>query len=484
TYSVDGGPASGTAPAGVSVSGNTVSIDPSNAAFNHLAVGQSSSIVVSYNVKDAQGATVAQTETLTITGTNDPATIAGVHTGSVQEDTNVVAGQLTTSGLLTITDPDTGESSFTAQPTAAGTYGTFTLAANGAWTYSVNNALAAVQALNTGQSLPDSFIAHSFDGSASQLVSVTINGLDDGIIGTGGNDTFSFSATATGVNTISDPGGNNDTIAITGNNALLTVLNFEKVGSDLVIDVNNQHITVLNHYAGNAVENITFATGQTYAGYALAGSYNVFAGATFTAPNGNSADVVAGTSVAQTIDGGNLGGDLLFGNGGDDTLLGRAGNDLLSGGAGNDILQGGAGDDVLVGGDGNDNLQGGDGNDVLVGGAGSDTIVFDTALSATNVDRIADFNANATDKISLSDAIFNLATAVGNPLQATEFAAGANAATTAFAASVRVIYDTTTGNLFFDANGGNTTTGRTLFATIDLTGVTGTVDASDFLVGP
>src|SRR6185369_14192595 len=85
TYSVDGGPASGTAPAGVSVSGNTVSIDPSNAAFNHLAVGQSSSIVVSYNVKDAQGATVAQTETITITGTNDAPTAAAPLTTSAAE---------------------------------------------------------------------------------------------------------------------------------------------------------------------------------------------------------------------------------------------------------------------------------------------------------------------------------------------------------------------------------------------------------------
>jgi VCBS repeat-containing protein len=460
-------------------------LDATNAAFQHLAEGAKTDVVANYTVSDGKGGSDSASLTITITGTNDAALIGGVSTGSVQEDTNVVASQLTTSGLLTITDPDTGEASFTAQPTVAGTYGTFTLAANGAWTYSVNNSLLAVQALNTGQSLPDSFTAHSSDGSASQLVSVTINGLDDGIVGTAGNDTFSFSATATAVNTISDPGGNNDTIAITGNNTLLTVLNFEKVGNDLVIDANNQHITVLNHYSGNAVEHITFATGQTYAGYAFSGTYDIFSGAGFTAPNGNSGDVVAGTSLTQTLDGGNQGGDLLFGNGGDDTLLGRTGNDLLAGGAGNDTLQGGAADDVLAGGDGSDNLQGGDGNDVLTGGNGTDTFTFDTALNAaSNVDRIVDFNANATDKISLSDAIFNLATAVGNPLQVTEFAAGANAATTAFAASVRMIYDTTTGNLFLDANGGNTTNGRTLFATIDIIGVSGTVDASDFVVGP
>src|SRR6185369_10052002 len=105
TYSVDGGPASGTAPAGVSVSGNTVSIDPSNAAFNHLAVGQSSSIVVSYNVKDAQGATVAQTETITITGTNDAPTVAAPLTTSAAEG----AAAYTQNLLAGASDPDDGE---------------------------------------------------------------------------------------------------------------------------------------------------------------------------------------------------------------------------------------------------------------------------------------------------------------------------------------------------------------------------------------
>src|SRR5436190_1192815 len=50
--------------------GSSLSVDPSNAAFDHLAVGDSVVIVVGYDVTDAQGATVHQTETITITGTN------------------------------------------------------------------------------------------------------------------------------------------------------------------------------------------------------------------------------------------------------------------------------------------------------------------------------------------------------------------------------------------------------------------------------
>src|SRR5205823_2589075 len=72
-----------------------------------------------------------------------------------------------------------GQSNFTAQPSAAGTYGTFTLAANGNWTYTASNSQTAVQQLGQGQSITDSFTAVSSDGTASQTVTVTINGTND-----------------------------------------------------------------------------------------------------------------------------------------------------------------------------------------------------------------------------------------------------------------------------------------------------------------
>jgi Ca2+-binding RTX toxin-like protein len=320
----------------------------------------------------------------------------------------------------------------------------------------VSNSLAAVQALNTGQSLTDSFTAVSQDGSASQAVTVTIQGLDDVTVGTINNDTYTFSATATGVTAISDPGGI-DTVSIIGNNAVLSTLNFERVGSDLQIQVNNQAITVLNHYAAtaNAMEQITFAPGQTFAGYALAGTYKIDAGADSIAGNGNSNDVVAGTSVVDNpVDGGG-------GVSGDDLLFGNAGNDVLAGNRGNDLL---------------------------VGGAGNDTFVFNSALDAVaNVDRIADFQASATDTILLSKGTFGGLTTAGSSggttLQATEFQASAGAATATVGAGVHVLFDTSTGNLYYDSNGGDATSGRTLFATLDLPGLTGTVDATDFKVG-
>ena len=90
-------------------------------------------------------------------------------------------GNLTTSGALTIADVDAGQASFAAQAGTAGSngYGTFTLAADGSWTYTADNSQAAIQQLGAGQSLTDSFTAVSSDGTASQIVTVTITGTND-----------------------------------------------------------------------------------------------------------------------------------------------------------------------------------------------------------------------------------------------------------------------------------------------------------------
>src|SRR5436190_2094096 len=85
TYKVGAGSPSATAPAGLSLAGSSLSVDPSNAAFDHLAVGDSVVIVVGYDVTDAQGATVHQTETITITGTNDVPQVAAALTSNVAE---------------------------------------------------------------------------------------------------------------------------------------------------------------------------------------------------------------------------------------------------------------------------------------------------------------------------------------------------------------------------------------------------------------
>src|SRR5205085_1246428 len=156
----------------------TYSADNTQAAIQQLGAGQS--ITDSFTAVSFDG-TASQVVTVTIHGTNDVPVIGGVVTGSVTENVAVVSNHLSTGGALTIADVDQNQSSFTAQAGTSGSnsYGTFTLAANGAWTYTALNSQAAIQQLGATDSITDSFTAVSSDGSASQVVTVTIHGSND-----------------------------------------------------------------------------------------------------------------------------------------------------------------------------------------------------------------------------------------------------------------------------------------------------------------
>ena len=141
------------------------------------SLGQGESRTETFTVRSIDG--TPQLITITVTGTNDAAVISA-GAGSVTEDTNVVAGNLSTGGTLTVADLDAGEATFTAQ-TTAGAYGSFTLAANGVWTYTASNANPAIQALGNGDTLTETFTVTSADGTTSSVV-VTINGTNDAAV--------------------------------------------------------------------------------------------------------------------------------------------------------------------------------------------------------------------------------------------------------------------------------------------------------------
>lgn len=142
----------------------------------------------------------------------------------------------------------------------------------------------------------------------------------------------------------------------------------------------------------------------------------------------------------------------LLGAGGADRLYGYAGNDTLDGGAGNDKLYGGLGADILLGGDGSDRLYGGGGVDTLTGGLGRDLFVFDLSPATPgNVDVITDFSHAQRDKIVLSHADFTGFAQTGG-ISADQFFAGAGA-TTAQDAEDRLVYNTSNGALYYDADG-------------------------------
>lgn len=157
-----------------------------------------------------------------------------------------------------------------------------------------------------------------------------------------------------------------------------------------------------------------------------------------------------------------------------DNLYGNALTNRLTGGVGNDYLSGSAGKDTLNGDMGNDKLNGGADNDVLTGGSGKDTFVFSAALGPLNIDRITDFNV-VDDTIQLENAVFKALPTVG-ALSAAQFAANkSGVATDKFD---RVVYETDTGRLLYDADGSGA--GKAIqFATLT-TGLT--LSAADFFI--
>jgi Ca2+-binding RTX toxin-like protein len=167
--------------------------------------------------------------------------------------------------------------------------------------------------------------------------------------------------------------------------------------------------------------------------------------------------ILTGTAAKGT---GNALPNTLTGNNAANSLTGNNGNDTLTGSGGNDSLIGGGGADSLDGGAGADLLRGGTGNDILTGGGGADKFRFDSALTS-NIDKITDFSA-VDDTIQLDNAIFTVLTATGT-LTAGKFVEEASAI--AHDGNDYILYDTTTGKLYYDADG-NGIGAKVQFATL------------------
>src|SRR4029077_5447093 len=117
------------------------SID-ANGAWTYTGTGAHDELTAGQQVQDqftvkSQDGTASGTVTVTIIGSNDAATVSSDSKSVTEADT---AAALNTSGQLTITDPDAGEAHVVAQTNAHGTYGDFTIDANGAWSYTGNGA--------------------------------------------------------------------------------------------------------------------------------------------------------------------------------------------------------------------------------------------------------------------------------------------------------------------------------------------------------
>jgi Ca2+-binding RTX toxin-like protein len=114
-------------------------------------------------------------------------------------------------------------------------------------------------------------------------------------------------------------------------------------------------------------------------------------------------------------------------------------------------LIGNAGANILTGTAYADTLMGGKGNDVLTGGNGADKFVFNTTPNASsNRDTITDFQSG-TDVIQLSKTIFTALGGLGTLTSAQFWSAPG--AVAGHDADDRIVYNPTTGALYYDADG-------------------------------
>ena len=150
-------------------------LNNSHAAVTALNNGDSLTEIYSYT-------TNGQTTSLTITINGaDNGTVLSADTNSINEDgTNPVSGNVLSNDV----DPDTVLTvSNAAALTGSGTYGSLSINSSGAYSYTLNNSNATVDALTTGGSLTESYV-YQVNGGPTSTLTITINGAEDATITT------------------------------------------------------------------------------------------------------------------------------------------------------------------------------------------------------------------------------------------------------------------------------------------------------------
>ena len=170
-------------------------LDINDPAVIALNANQTLTETFNYTVIDSDGDTATATITITITGANDfpiaHADTNWVLDGSSGSDPiasgnvlqNIVHPGAPSGSFADVADndPDLEALTVTNAGTYVGLYGTLAIAANGAYTYTLNEDNPAVNALDTGQTLVESFTYAISDGalSVNSSLSITVFGTND-----------------------------------------------------------------------------------------------------------------------------------------------------------------------------------------------------------------------------------------------------------------------------------------------------------------
>ncbi|MGD9711759.1 MAG: putative Ig domain-containing protein, partial [Thermomicrobiales bacterium] len=463
-----------------------LSFDPSTRTFSGTPLNEDvGTISIKVTATDGSGEPISDTFDLAVGNTNDAPTEITLIGASVAE----FAARGTTVGSLSTSDQDdTSGFTYALVDDAGGRFsvdGALLLVANGValdFEQTASHTVTVRSSDAGGLHVDRSFTITVNDVNPEFVVGTAVGetivggALSDRLFGGGGNDTLDGGA---GNDILNGGDGRDVLIGGSGSDRYFTD------GGDKIVEAVNSGldtvVSTASHTLAANVENLVLSGAAKISGTGNALA-NRIDGSTNSAANmlagrgGNDVYVVgAGDRITEAANGGtdtvlssqvslNLG---VFANVENARLLGNAalnvagnalnnvifGNDAkntISGGAGNDFINGGLGNDILVGGAGNDFINGGLGNDILVGGAGNDAFVFNTTLSAaTNVDTIFMYNT-FQDNIRLDNAVF---TALGGTgvLSGSNFWSAANGL--AHDADDRIIYNTSTGVLSYDADG-------------------------------
>ncbi|MBE2170270.1 VCBS domain-containing protein, partial [Cobetia sp. 2AS1] len=149
----------------------TYTLDNDAAETQALAAGETVTETYTVTLSDDSTTTVD----IVITGTDDLPVITA-DSGAVEED-----GTLEATGTLTATDADNPDLAFVAATDDSSVYGSFEVAADGSWTYTLDNDAAETQALAAGETVTETYTVTLSDDSTT-TVNIVITGVDDGAV--------------------------------------------------------------------------------------------------------------------------------------------------------------------------------------------------------------------------------------------------------------------------------------------------------------
>ncbi len=317
-------------------------LDPANAVFDSLSIGEIVNLSVNYGVTDGLS-TIATIAHFTVTGANDAPVVSASVTAAAVEG----GAPVSVSALANASDVDANDTLSVVYDPSTLPAGVTYNAATGLFTLDPSN--AAYAALNTGDSVTVIVSYGISDGTVTtaataeftisgftQPSGVTVTGTNRGdvLAGTAGDD---FIDGRGGADTMTGFGGNDTYIVENSRDSVV-----EQAGDGIdTVQSSISHTLAVN------VENLTLTGTGSRDG------------------TGNDLDnVITGNSGSNKLSGG-LGDDQLLGGAGSDKLYGGSGNDYLDGGTSADIMNGGQGDDIYIVDNGGDQISDSSGVDAV-----------------------------------------------------------------------------------------------------------------------